>query len=145
MTKGILVATALVATGCGSSGTFANKPRPPAPVDLTVYINNQRVSVSPDSLGAGPINFIVTNQANKAQSLQIEASGASGTPVVDTGTINPQATATVTVDLKQGEYTMTTGTGGSSQAQHASNTGIHPARLHIGPSRPSGKDLLLQP
>ena len=31
----------------------ANKPRPAAPVNLTVYVNDARVSISPNSVGGG--------------------------------------------------------------------------------------------
>ena len=41
---------AAAASSCGGGSTFANKPRPATPVNLTVYINNARVSVSPSSV-----------------------------------------------------------------------------------------------
>jgi len=34
-------------SACGGAKHFANQARPPAPVNMTVYINDQRVSVSP--------------------------------------------------------------------------------------------------
>jgi hypothetical protein len=142
----IFGATAVAVTGCGGgSSTFKNKPRPPAPVNLTVYINNQQVSISPASLGAGPVVFIVTNQATHAQSLQIQPAG-SGSPLADTGPIYPQATAQVKVDLStEGDYSVTTAGAGGSAASSAAGTGIHPATLHIGPPRPNGNNLVLQP
>jgi hypothetical protein len=141
----MLGATLLALSGCGSSKPFANRPRPPIPVDLTVYINDARVSVSPGSLGAGPIVFIVTNQASHAESLQIQSVGAQST-LADTGPINPQATAQVKVDVMPGEYTVATGSGGSStDAAQALSSPILPAHLHIGPMRSGAKDALLQP
>jgi hypothetical protein len=135
-TIGILVGGALLATACGSSTHFANKPRPPVPVNLTVYINNARVSVSHSSVGAGPVVFIITNQAQQAESLTI-APMHSGSTVATTGPINPQGTTQVTVNLDSpGEYELTTGTASGS---------IHPAPLHIGPARPSAASQLLQP
>jgi hypothetical protein len=142
MTIGILGCCAITAAGCGSGSTFANRPRPPIPVNLTVYINDARVSVSPDRLGAGPIVFIVTNQASHAENLQIQASGQS---VADTGPINPQANATVKVTVPPGTYTMTTNTGGATDAALATASAIQPARLLIGPPRPSAKNQVLQP
>ncbi len=59
----MLACAALAVSACGSSATGATTPRPPAPVNLTVYIDNSRVSVSPSSVGAGPVEFIITNQA----------------------------------------------------------------------------------
>jgi hypothetical protein len=146
MTIGILGAVAVAASGCGSSKTFANKPRPAAPINLTVYINDSRVSVSPASVGAGPIVFIVTNQARHAESLQIQPQGgSSSTPLADTGPINSQATAQVKVGLPEGDYNIGIASSDPSQAGQAIGTGIRPARLHIGPPRPSGNNLLLQP
>ncbi len=145
-TIGILGIGALTVAGCGGSGTFANKPRPPVPVNLTVYINNVRVALSPRSVGAGPVVFIVTNQSTKAESLAIvPKGGADNNPIADTGPINPQATAQVTVNFKPGEYTVATTAGGATEAARATATPIRRARLHIGPPRPSGSNQLLQP
>ena len=83
-------ATALAAAACGSTSSGAVTPRPPAPVNLTVYIDNSRVSVSPTSVGAGPVTFIITNQASQAESLAILRSGASaGQPLAEHGADQP--------------------------------------------------------
>jgi hypothetical protein len=133
-------ATAALA-GCGGGKQFANNPRPPAPVDLTVYINDHYVTVSPSKVGAGPIIFIVTNQASQSESLQVQSAGASaGAPLANTGPISPQATATVKVDLQPGDYTVGTASSGANY-----NGGIAPAQLHLGKSRPNADNLLLQP
>jgi hypothetical protein len=119
-------------------------PRPPAPVNLTVYIDNSRVSVSPTRVGAGPVEFIVTNQASQAESLAILPSGAgvsAGEPLANTGPINPQATAQVSVNFSSpGRYSLATGGGGP-----ASGSAIRAASIHIGAKRPSSDDQLLQP
>jgi hypothetical protein len=142
MMIGLLVCCAATAAGCGSSTTFANKPRPPIPINLTVYINDARVSVSPNSVGAGPIVFIVTNQASQAETVQIQSGGQS---LAATGPINPQVTASVKVTVPEGEYTMTTGSGGTSDAALATAPAIQSAHLRIGPARPSAKNEVLQP
>ncbi len=106
-TTSLLVSLSAVAiAGCGSSGTFANKASPPQPINVTVYINNSKVSASPASIGSGPVNFIVTNQASSSESLTILPAGSSaGQPLADTGPINPQATAQVTVNFSsKGDY-----------------------------------------
>jgi len=60
--------TALVVSACGSAGGQSpSASRPANPVNLTVYVNDSRVSVSPTRVGAGPITFIVTNQAGVAR------------------------------------------------------------------------------
>lgn len=144
-TFGIFVSAAVALAGCGSAGTFANKPRPATPVDLTVYINNSRVSLSPAQVGAGEVIFIVTNQADRAETLSVQPTGG-GKALANTGPIQPQATAEVTVDLHTpGEYQLVTATGGGSQAAQATAPRIQPAALHIGPARPNSSDVLLQP
>jgi hypothetical protein len=143
-TIGILGVSAIALAGCGSSKTFANRPRPPVPINLTVYINNARVSVSPQAVGAGPVVFIVTNQAASAESLAIQRKGGSGS-IANTGPINPQGTAQVTVNLRRGTYTVATTATGTTEAARAAASPIHSATLLIGRRRPSGSDQLLQP
>jgi hypothetical protein len=149
-TIGVLAATTLVVGGCGGSSKFANKVSPPLPVNLTVYINDARVSVSPARVGAGPVIFQVTNQASKAESVAImRAGGAGGQPLATTGPINPQATAQVTVDLTaQGDYTVTTATGDGGDATDASLSNpsqITPARIHVGAVRAKSHGVLMTP
>jgi len=143
-TIGILGVSAIALAGCGSSKTFANRPRPPVPVNLTVYINNARVSVSPRAVGAGPVVFIVTNQAARAESLAIQRKGGAGS-IANTGPINPQGTAQVTVNLRRGAYTVATTATGTTEAARSATSPIHSATLLIGRPRPSGSDQLLQP
>ncbi len=142
-TVGIFAASTLLISACGSSGTFKNDPRPPVPVNLTVYIDNARVSVSPGSVGAGPVVFIVTNQATRTEALMIQSDG--GGTLANTGPINPQTTAQVTVDLRTpGVYTVSTGRSGSDAFLNAPAT-IAPAQIRIGDQRPSASNQLLQP
>jgi hypothetical protein len=141
-----LATLATVVAGCGSNGTFANKPRPATPVDLAVYVNNARVSISPASVGAGQVIFVVTNQANTAQSVSVHPADNATQRLASTGPINPQATAQVTVDLRSpGTYTVSAGSGGGSDAAVATAPKIQPAALHIGPARRSSSNVLLQP
>jgi hypothetical protein len=121
------LAVAVALAGCGSSTKFANQPRPPTPIDLTAYVDNQRVLLSPTSVGAGPLVFLITNQASRSVSLMLLA--PSGATLASTGPINPNSTQKVTVD--------TTGEG--------DGTGIQPARLRVGPQRANGDNVLLQP
>lgn len=139
----MLAAGSLALSACGSTSSgAANAPRPPAPVNVTVYIGNGRVSVSPNSVGAGPVTFIVTNQASRAESLAILARGAgTSRDLADTGPINPQAAAQVTVDLdSRGTYSLAVG-GGAGGSERS----IRAASLHIGAPRPNSNGQLLQP
>jgi hypothetical protein len=143
----LLALSAVTVYGCSSSGTFANKPSPPQPVNVTVYINDSKVSASPAKVGAGPVNFIVTNQASKSEAVTILPAGsAAGQPLADTGPINPQATAQVTVNFSsKGDYTVATTAGGSTEASATSNNSIQPATIHVGPPRSGGSTQLLNP
>lgn len=139
-TIGMLAVSALALSACGATSQGATTPRPPAPVNVTVYIDNSRVSVSPPSVGAGPVAFIITNQASQAESLAVLHSGAgAGQSLADTGPINPQATAQVTVNFSsRGRYSLSTG-GGSATSS------IRAAALTVGKARGNSNNQLLQP
>lgn len=142
-TVGIVTVT-LLAAGCGGGAHFANKSRPPTPVDSTVYVNDARVSVSPNSIGAGPVVFTITNQASRTETLTFQRA-ASGSAVASSAPINPQTTTQVTVYFKQGDYTVATTDAGGTQAAKATPSSIRAATLHIGPPRPNSNGALLQP
>ena len=134
----LLVIAALVGVvGCGSSSGYKNDPRPPSPIVLTGSIDDQRVSVSPQRFGAGPISLIVTNQTDTAQSVTLESADKAGSgPGLRqvTAPISPQDTATLKADVNPGRYTV-----------HVRGDGISPARLRVGPERASAQNDLLQP
>jgi hypothetical protein len=132
----MLLAGALAVGGCGGGGGGVKAVGPALPVNLTVYINDSRVSLSPDTVGAGQVVFIITNQASRAQALTLLPSGAAGQPIASTGSISPGGIAQMKVgaeELPPGDYSLT------------STTAVQPAALHIGPRRPSGSNDLLQP
>ena len=142
-TIGQLAIIALVVSACGSAGgTSASLPRPPDPVNLTVYVNDSRVSVSPRTVGAGPITFIVTNQASHSEALAISRGGST---LASTAPINPQGTTQVSVDFKPGEYTISTGQLGDSDAQLSKESSIRAVSLRIGRERASSSNSVLQP
>jgi hypothetical protein len=141
---GVITVAALGATACGGAH-FANLPRPPSPINLTVYINDQRVSVSPNDIGAGPVVLIVTNQASNAESLQVLPVGRVAQPLASTGPISPQAAAQVTVNLAPGEYSIAIAPGTSTEAAAATPSGIQPALIRVGKPRPSASNQLLSP
>jgi hypothetical protein len=147
-TIGMLAVGAVAAAGCGgNTKTFANQAPPPTPINVTVYISNARVSVSPASIGAGPVTFVVANHATTAESVQIQAAGSSGQPLATTGPINPQGTASVNFDFNQpGRYTVATGSGHTTEASTASpSSSIASATLTIGKRRASSRGDLETP
>ena len=140
----MLAVTVLAISGCGNKTKYANAPRPPLPINLTVYVNDTRVSVSPSSVGAGPVVFEVTNQSTKAESIAIQPAGG-GDALASTGPINPQATAQVSVDLKTGSYTVATTPSGTTDAALAGPNSIQPATVHVGAQRAGAGSVLLSP
>jgi hypothetical protein len=122
---------------CGDVEDHANRPRPAASINLTAAIIDGRINVSPDSLGAGPVRLIVTNQTESAQELTFETDevgGASGGITESTKPINPSGTATLEVDVREGEYALS-----------AADDAIRPAAVKVGAPRPSAQDQLLLP
>ena len=134
----VLLAGTLVIGGCGSDNDYKNDPRPPSPINVTAFIGANRVSVSPNSFGAGPIVVIVTNQSNSSQDVTFQTSvaGSSAKDEVtqSTGPINPGDTGQIKVDVVQGKYTVRTG-----------DDAIRPAAVSVGPKRASAQNDLLQP
>jgi hypothetical protein len=131
------VALALGAGGCGDDGDFGNVPRPPTEITVGATIAPKRVSVSPARLGGGPIELLVSNQTRTSQRLTLasETLATGGhTLKQGTGPINPGDTASLKATLDPGTYTVS-----------VEDDGIAPARIVVGPRRPSGQDQLLQP
>jgi hypothetical protein len=140
---GQLAIAALAVSACGSAGGQSpSAARPPNPVNLTVYVNDSRVSVSPRTVGAGPLTFIVTNQASHAEALAITKGGST---LASTAPINPQGTTQVSVNFKPGRYILATGAAGQNDAQRSKQSSIRPASLHIGRERESSNNSVLQP
>jgi hypothetical protein len=134
----LAVGAVLALGSCGSSsGDYKNDPRPPGPIVITGYVDDQHVSVSPRTLGAGPISLIVTNQTSAAQRVTLESADATGSgPGLKqvTAPISPRDTATLKADVKPGRYTV-----------HVAGDAIRAARLQVGPERASAQNDLLQP
>ena len=131
------LAAALLA-GCGSQSDYKNRPRPPSPITITASVNDGRIEVSPKRFGAGPITLVVTNQTDRARDLVLETntsadSGQAGLRQ-KTGPINPQGTASLKANLRQGHYTVRV-RGGE----------IRPASIVVGHERESAQNQLLQP
>ena len=139
-TVGVLSATALivVGAGCGSSDGYDNAARPPAPVTLAVSLSGERVSVSPNRVGAGPVVVIVANESGRSREVTLAAPAGSSSSCVDgdvsSGPISPQGTARLQLPLVEGRCVVGTADGA-----------LQPAPLNVGPPRPSAQQDLLQP
>lgn len=140
-TLGALGATTLalaVGAGCGSSDEWDNAARPPAPVNIGVNLTDERVMLSPDRIGAGPVVLIITNQSGRSRDVTLTAPDGSGRACVDaevsSGPIVPQGTARLKLSLVEGRCAVGTADGS-----------LRPARLTVGPPRASAQQELLQP
>ena len=130
-------AVGLALSGCGEDD-FENEPRPPTPVQLTGVIKEDKVTISPNELGAGPVVITVSNQTKGSHTLTLESSDG-GTIREQVGPINPLDTATLQRTLEPGQYTVSAG------SEEAVPREIKPATLTIGEERKSGSDELLLP
>lgn len=132
------IAFALIGiAGCGGDSEYANDPRPPAPINVTAAITNSRVNVSPQRFGAGPIVLVVSNQSSSAQKVIFETDELGGSEPgnkFDTTPINPRGTATLKVDVREGDWKLGTDDGG-----------IRAAPVSVGRERTSAQGDLLQP
>jgi hypothetical protein len=133
----IAVALGVASTGCGASGDdeYENRLRPPQPIVVTAAINEDGVSVSPRTFGAGPVEVIVTNLSDQARELTLETDeiGRTGGGIAQsTGSINPGDTARLQAQLDRGRYEI-------------SVDGRQGTPLRVGASRPSAQNELLTP
>jgi hypothetical protein len=128
---------ALTGAGCGGGDDFPNRERAPARITLGVSVTPRDITVSPSRIGAGPVELIASNLTSTAQqiTLRSEALSAGTAPLLQrTGPINPGDTASLTADLVQGTYRITTRAGRTAAAT-----------IRVGPERSGGSDQLLQP
>lgn len=122
---------------CGEEEDHANHDRPAASINLTAAIIDGRIEVSPRSIGAGPIRLIVTNQTDSAQAVTLETDevgGDSGGVTASTAAINPSETSTLELDVREGDYAVST-----------DDDGIKPATVKVGAARESAQNDLLLP
>jgi hypothetical protein len=129
---GVAIA-AVVLAGCGDDD-FENNPRPPVPIGLSGVIQEDKVTVSPAKLGAGPVLITISNQTRRPRTVILEGSSI----VQREGPIEPGDTATIQRTLEPGSYEVRAGSPTAVRRE------IVPAMLDIGKQRrDSNNDLLL--
>lgn len=124
---GLLVAAISVA-GCGAE-EFPNDPRPPAPVELSGKVDNNRVTVVPSRTGAGLAVFTITNQSTDDVQLAFSGPNRAETAEIPAGGVD-----TLQFELQTGEY-----------AIEPSVPTISAATMTVGAKRPSARNDLLLP
>jgi hypothetical protein len=130
---GLAVVAALIA-GCGEDD-FKNEARAPVRIALTGVIQDDRVTVSPAKIGAGPVEITISNQTDSERTITLE--GESITE--EQGPVQPGDTATIQKTLEPGSYEVRAG------SKKAVRREIQPAVLQIGKKRKNSNNELLQP
>ena len=135
-TASAAVNAALALVSCGSEADYKNDPRPPTPINISAAISPEKVTVSPQQFGAGPVTFLIANLTDDTQEVTVETEDLANKAGIKqtTSPINPQGTATLKVDVEEGEYVVRT-----------KSSSIREARITVGAARPSSQDTLLQP
>jgi hypothetical protein len=131
LTAAAVVSLLVVAGGCGGDDEARSDERPPVPINISVNLDEKRITASPDKFGAGPITMLVSNQSGASQTLTIDGPQLRRS----VGPINPQDTATLRLRVQPGEHTISAG----------ESTGLREATLTVGPERPSAQNDLLLP
>jgi hypothetical protein len=115
-------------TGCGSQ-QFVRQQSPAITVQLTGVISEDSVSVSPNSVGAGPFTLTVANQSKQTETLTLtgEKTRLQSRPAL------PDQTTTITDSVAPGRYQVS--------AQSANGTSKRAATLIVGPMRKPPTDI----
>jgi hypothetical protein len=127
----VLVALMLAIAGCGGDDEARSEQRPPVPINVSVVVGLEGVTVSPAKFGAGPVTLLVANESGAAQSLTIDGPRLRRS----VGPINPQDTATVRLRVQPGEHTLSA----------EESAGLREGTLTVGPERESAQNDLLLP
>jgi hypothetical protein len=125
---------AALVVGCGEDD-FKNEARAPVRVALTGVIQDDKVTVSPAKIGAGPVEITISNQTSRERTITLE--GESITE--QQGPVQPGDTATIQKTLEPGSYEVRAG------SKKAVRREIQPALLEIGKQRKNSNNELLQP
>jgi hypothetical protein len=119
---------------CGEED-FANRPRPPVPFELTGVVQEDKVTISPRRVGAGPVVITISNQTGAAHTITLE--GESIRERV--GPVQPLDTVTIQKSLQPGSYEVKAG------SVRAVAREIVPAELTVRKSRGTSSNEVLQP
>jgi hypothetical protein len=130
----IFAAVAAVAAGCGDED-FENKPRAPVAMELTGVIQEDKVTVSPSSVGAGPFVITISNQTDTKHTITLEGERITE----EVGPVAPLDTTTIQRTLAPGSYEVRAG---STKAMPKE---IAPALLDIGAERKNSNSEVLLP
>ncbi|HEX7291158.1 MAG TPA: hypothetical protein VF250_08540 [Conexibacter sp.] len=133
-----LLVLAALAAGCGAGeAEYANADRPPAPIAISIAVVGDRIAVSPNHVGAGPVLLLIANEGSRSRDVTLTGPDGDRACVADdasSGPINPQGAARMSLPLVEGTCAV-----GVADGQ------LEPTRLVVGPERESAQQDLLQP
>ena len=124
----LLAIAAATVAGCGSED-FPNEQRPASPVELSAKVDDNKVTVAPDEVGAGLAVVTISNQSRDDVEI-----GFSGPTDASTTEIAAGNVGTIKLELEQGDYEVDSGV-----------TSIESGTLTVGEPRESAQNDLLLP
>ena len=129
--RALIVVVALFALTLGACGRddFENDPRPALPSEVSVEINDGKITVAPSEFGAGLANFTVVNMGDTPTTLAV-----NGPTEFETDEIAPGTNLIQKTEVKSGEYEASAG-----------STDATPFQFTVGPDNPSAQHDLLLP
>lgn len=127
----VVVATAVsvVLSGCATSESYNNDPKPPATRTVSVIVGEDAIAASPNPWGGGPTRFIVTNQTGVRQIVTFSSDRVEREVPVDA-----KQTANFKMTTEPGFFTI-----------DASSTAANTLEVEVGPKRPTAQQDLNQP
>lgn len=125
---------AVLAAGCGRDD-FENRPSAPPARELTGVIQADKLTISPDRVGAGPILITISNQTPRAHTVTLEGEGVRER----LSAINPQDVGTIQKTLEPGSYEVSAGSSTAVPKE------IEPAEITVGARRASSDGRPLPP
>ena len=102
---------------------------------LTGVIKDDKVTVSPAKIGAGPVQITISNQTDGVRTITLEGDSIRELQ----GPVQPGETTTIQQTLEPGSYEVRAG------AEKAVRREIRPAVLEIGKERQNSNSELLLP
>jgi hypothetical protein len=123
-----LVVVAVIVAGCGAED-HPNEPRPPVPVELSAKVDNRKVVVVPDRVGAGLATITISNQSADDVEVSLDGPNSASTDAIPAGSVG-----SLQLELETGEYSV------DSNVPTIAST-----KMSVGAPRPSAQNELLLP
>jgi hypothetical protein len=124
----LLAIAAATVAGCGSED-FKNDPRPASPVELSAKVDDSKVVLAPDEVGAGLATVTISNQSRDDVELDFKGPTHASSTEIGAGNVG-----TIKLDLEQGDYEVDSGV-----------TSISSGTLTVGEPRETAQNDLLLP